>query len=194
MELNIKNMVCGRCVKVVRQVMEKHGLVISSIELGKVVIEEDLQSQALEELRRELQHEGFDLIDDQKARLVEAIKNLVIEKVHHTDLDEMKENFSEYLASKLHRDYNYLSNLFSQMENTTIEQFIILQKVEKIKELLVYNEVSINEIAFRLGYSSQAHLSNQFKKITGFTPLQFKKLKDHHRYQLDHISAVKHTR
>lgn len=187
-------MVCGRCVKIVKQVLEKYRLKVGSIELGKVVIEEDLPASKIEEFKKDLQQEGFDLIDDQKAKLVESIKNLIIEKVHYSDLDEMKENFSEYLSSNLHRDYTYLSNLFSLMENTTIEQFIILQKVEKIKELLVYDEFPINEIAFRLGYSSQAHLSNQFKKITGFTPGQFKKLKDHHRNQLDKLSPVNHVK
>ena len=187
MELNIKNMVCGRCLKTVRQILETHQLNINSIELGKVVIEEELSESMIENIRKTLREEGFDLIDDQKAKLIENIKNLVIEKIHYGDLDEMKENFSEYLSSKLHRDYNYMSNLFSLSENTTIEQFIILQKIEKIKELLVYDETAISDIAFRLGYSSQAHLSNQFKKITGFTPMQFKKLKDHHRNHLDRI-------
>lgn len=187
MELNIKNMVCGRCMKIVKQVIEKFKLNILSLELGKVVIEEQLDPKLLAEITQELREEGFDLIDDQKAKLVASIKNLVIQKIHYGELDEMKENFSDYLSSSLHKDYAYLSSLFSQMENTTIEQFIILQKVERIKELLVYDEVSINEIAFRLGYSSQAHLSNQFKKITGFTPIKFKKLKDHHRNHLDKL-------
>ena len=187
MELNVKNMVCGRCLKIVKQVIEKHQLHIGSIELGRVVIGGELSAVQLQDLRRDLQLEGFDLIDDNKVKLIESIKNLIIEKVHYGELDEMRQNFSEYLSSKLHREYNYLSNLFSSMENTTIEQYIILQKVEKIKELLVYDEISVNEIAYRLGYSSQAHLSNQFKKITGFTPMQFKKLKEHHRNHLDQL-------
>ena len=186
-ELNIKNMVCGRCVKVVTQVMEAHGVKLNSISLGKVVVKEELTPEAMEQIRSALQQEGFDLIDDQKAKLIESIKKLVIEKIHRLELDEMRENFSDYLSSQLHREYNYLSNLFSASENTTIEQFIILQKIEKVKELLVYDEVPVSDIAFRLGYSSQAHLSNQFKKITGFTPVQFKKLKDHNRIQIDKI-------
>ena len=176
--MKIKNMVCARCLKIVRQVMEKLELQVNSIELGEVVIDGDLPVETIHFLRQELQREGFDLIDDQKAKLVEAVKNLVIEKVHYSDLDEMRENFSDYISSKLHRDYTYLSNLFSQTENTTIEQFVILQKVEKIKELLVYNEIPVNEIAFKLGYSSQAHLSNQFKKITGLSPSFYKQLKN----------------
>lgn len=187
MELNIKNMVCGRCVKVVTQVLQSHDLHIDSIELGRASVREQLSEPSLEKLRVSLQQEGFDLIDDQKAKLIEAIKNLVIGKIHEGELDEMRENFSDFLAAQLHRDYNYLSHLFSTSENTTIEHFIILQKIEKVKELLVYDEMTISDIAFRLGYSSQAHLSNQFKKITGFTPVQFKKLKDHHRIQIDKI-------
>jgi len=187
MQLNIKNMVCGRCMKIVREVFNGMQLHIESLELGKVVIEEELSKEQLATLRQALVNEGFDLIDDQNTRLVEQIKNLIIQKIHHEDLDEMKENFSDYLASALFRDYNYISTLFSSVENITIEQYIILQKIEKVKELLVYDELPLSEIAFRLGYSSQAHLSAQFKKITGFTPIQFKKLKDHHRRQLDQI-------
>ena len=187
MELHIKNMVCSRCIKVVKQIVEKHQLTMQSIELGKVLIEEEVSPSQLSEVRKDLQEEGFDIVDDQRAMLVQSIKDLVIEKIHHGDLDEMKENFSGYLSAQLHRDYNYLSTLFSSMENTTIEQFAILQKIEKIKELLVYDEMPINDIAFRLGYSSQAHLATQFKKNTGFTPGQFKKLKDHHRNSLDKI-------
>ena len=187
MELSVKNMVCARCTKAVSEVFARLHFDVTAVELGKVITKRDLTSTELDSLKQHLRQEGFDLIDDQKAKLVQSIKNLVIEKIHHGELDEMKENFSQYLSSKLHRDYNYLSNLFSSMENTTIEQFIILQKIEKVKELLVYDESSVNDIAFRLGYSSQAHLSNQFKKITGFSPLQFKRLKDHHRTPLDKI-------
>lgn len=187
MELNIKNMVCGRCLKVVREVMNKNELNVSSIELGKVNIENDLSDSQLLKIRQDLQSEGFDLVDDQKAMLVQSIKNLIIEQVHYGELDEMKENFSRYLSSKLHRDYNYLSNLFSSTQNITIEHFILLQKVEKIKELLVYDEKSVSEIAYSLGYSSPAHLSNQFKKMTGFSPSEFKRLKDHHRNPLDEV-------
>jgi AraC-like DNA-binding protein len=189
-ELNIKNMVCGRCMKVVKQVAENHKLNIRSIELGKLVVAEELDAKLLEQIRNELRDEGFDLVDDQKAKLVTSVKNLIIQKIHYGELDEMKENFSDYLSSSLHKDYTYLSNLFSQMESITIEQFIILQKVEKIKELLIYDEMAISDIAFRLGYSSQAHLSNQFKKVTGFSPIQFKKLKDHHRKHLDKLGPV----
>lgn len=187
MELNIKNMVCGRCVKIVQQVLEDHQLTITSIELGKVTVVGEPAPSKLEEIRKALQNEGFDFIDDQKAKLVGSIKNLIIELVHYGELDEMKQNFSDYLSKKLHRDYNYLSNLFSATQNMTIEHFIMLQKVEKVKELLVYDEKSISEIAFALGYSSPAHLSNQFKKITGFSPSEFKRLKDHHRNHLDQI-------
>ena len=112
---------------------------------------------------------------------------MIIELVHYSNLDEMKGNLSDYLSSKLYKDYHYLSNLFSSVENATIEQYFILQKIEKVKEWLVYGEFNLNEMAFKLGYSSASHLSSQFKKVTGFTPSQFKKLKDHHRKSLDQL-------
>jgi AraC-like DNA-binding protein len=158
-------MVCSRCIKVVKQIIEKHQLTMQSIELGKVLIEEEVSPSQLSEVRKDLQEEGFDIVDDQRAMLVQSIKDLVIDKIHHGDLDEMKENFSDYLSAQLHRDYNYLSTLFSSMENTTIEQFAILQKIEKIKELLVYDEMPINDIAFRLGYSSQPIWQPSSRKI-----------------------------
>lgn len=186
-ELHIKNMVCDRCIKSVREELEKLGLTIKEIALGKVVLQKPADAAQLEKISQVLKEEGFELLDDKRAQLVEAIKNLVIEAVHYGDLSEQKENFSGYIAQRLHRDYNYLSNLFSEAENTTIEQFIIHQKIEKVKELLVYDELSLSQIAFQMGYSSTAHLSGQFKKITGFTPTQFKQLKEHRRKPLDKI-------
>lgn len=186
-ELFIKNMVCGRCIKVVKEGLENLGLGVKEITLGKVMLAKPAGPGQLEKAGRMLEKEGFELIDDKRSRLVEAVRNAVIQAVHYSDLSEQKENFSEYLAHKLHRDYHYLSNLFSEVENITIEQFIIQQKIEKVKELLVYDELSLSEIAFRMGYSSVAHLSAQFKKVTGFTPSQFKQLKEHKRKPLDEI-------
>ncbi len=186
-ELHIKNMVCDRCIKSVREELEKLGSTIKEITLGRVILQKPADAAQLQKISRVLQEEGFELLDDKRTQLVETIKNLVIEAVHYGDLSEQKENFSRYIARGLHRDYNYLSNLFSEVENTTIEQFIIHQKIEKVKELLVYDELSLSEIAFRMGYSSTAHLSGQFKKITGFTPSQFKQLKEHRRKPLDQI-------
>ena len=129
---------------------------------------------------------GFELIDDKKSRIIEKIKNIIIELVHHQDNDT-KNNLSDVLISKLHHDYNYLSNLFSEIEGTTIEKYFIAQKIEKVKELLVYDELSLSEIAFRLNYSSVAYLSNQFKKVTGLTPSHFKQIREDKRKSLDKV-------
>src|SRR5688572_24843287 len=187
MQINIKNMVCARCIKSVTNIFQAAGANIKEVELGKVIVEGELSDTVMEKLRCDLKAEGFEVIDDQRMKLVQQVKDLIVELVHMKDLDEMKENLSDYLGKRLHKDYTYISNLFSSVENTTIEQYFILQKIEKVKEWLVYDELTLSEMAFRLGYSSVAHLSNQFKKITGFTPSGFKKLKDHHRKRLDSI-------
>ena len=129
---------------------------------------------------------GFELIDDKKSRIIEKIKNIIIELVHHQNNDA-KTNLSDVLSSQLHHDYNYLSNLFSEIEGTTIEKYFIAQKIEKVKELLVYDELSLSEIAFRLNYSSVAYLSNQFKKVTGLTPSYYKQIRDDKRKPLDKV-------
>ena len=187
MELNIKNMVCGRCIKTVTNVLNEAGVKVLSIQLGKAIIPDGLPPEQLEVVRKKLEAEGFELLDNQKAKLVQQVKQLIIDLVHYGDLDEMKVNLSDYLADKLNKDYHYLTNLFSSVENSTIEQYFILQKIEKVKEWLVYDELTLSEMAFKLGYSSVAYLSGQFKKMTGFTPSQFKKLKDHHRRAIDKI-------
>ena len=186
-DLFIKNMVCPRCIKVVTGILESHHFQLKSIELGKAVIKGKPEANQLEELSDSLEKEGFSLIDDKKQQLVAGIKSIIIEKVHHSELDEMKENFSTLLAGKLHKDYHYLSNLFSELEGTTIEQYIIQQKIERVKELLVYNELSLSEISYMLGYSSVAHLSSQFKKVTGLTPSKFKQLKAPERISIDKL-------
>ncbi len=187
MDLSIKNMVCGRCLKTVTAILKEAGVEVQSIQLGKAIIRDGLTPEQLLVVRKRLEAEGFDLLDNQKAKLVQQIKQLIIDLVHYGELDEMKENLSNYLTGRLHKDYHYLSNLFSSVENNTIEQYFILQKIEKVKEWLVYDELTLSEMAFKLGYSSVAYLSSQFKKITGFTPSQFKKLKDHHRRSIDKI-------
>lgn len=186
-QLHIKNMVCDRCIRAVAGLLEKYGLQAKTIQLGEVTLDGPVSSQQLEPLSKDLEAMGFALIDDRRSRLVSAVKTLLIELIHYGDLEGMRQNFSDYIAEKLHRDYHAISSLFSEMEAMTIEQFIILQKIEKVKELLAYDELSLGEIAFRMGYSSAAHLSAQFKKVTGFTPSRFKKLKDHRRRPLDGI-------
>ncbi|MCM0668514.1 MULTISPECIES: helix-turn-helix domain-containing protein [Flavobacterium] len=186
MKLYIKNMVCSRCKMVVKSEFEKLGLPTISVELGEVELEKEISDEQKEVLLKNLQVLGFDLIDDKKTKTVERIKNLIVDLVHHKN-NELKINLSDYLAENLNQDYNSLSNLFSEIENTTIEKYFISQKIEKVKELLIYNELSLSEIADILNYSNVAHLSNQFKKITGFTPTSFKQSKDKMRIQIENI-------
>lgn len=185
-KLTIKNMVCNRCIMAVENELSKAGLTAESIKLGEVILEEkptDTQHNALENA---LQLLGFEIIGDKKKTLIEKIKNTIIELVHYQD-SEMKTNLSDVLSEKLHHDYNYLSTLFSEVEGTTIEKYHIAQKIEKVKELLVYDELTLSEIAHRLNYSSVAYLSNQFKKITGLAPSHFKKIGQYKRKPLDQI-------
>lgn len=186
-ELHIKNMVCPRCIKTVRTILEDEGMSVMDVQLGKAVLHGQPDRERLQAAADALQREGLPLVDDKKQQLVEAIKNTIVGTIHHSPLNEMKENFSTLLASRLNKDYHYLSNLFSELEQVTIEQYIIQQKIERVKELLVYDELSLSEIADQLGYSSVAHLSGQFKKVTGLTPSQFKQLKEHRRRPLDAI-------
>ena len=173
---HIKNMVCNRCIMAVQQVVEKVGLHAEKISLGEVVLkDENLPTHTIALLDKELHSLGFERIDDRKSRIIESIKNRIIQLIHHADRVNLKQNWSDILAEEMHHEYNYLSNLFSSVEGITIEQYIIRQKIERAKELLFYDELTISEIADRLGYSSIAHLSAQFKKITGLTPSAFKK-------------------
>ncbi|GFD81177.1 hypothetical protein KUL118_40390 [Tenacibaculum sp. KUL118] len=186
MTLTIKNMVCNRCILVIQNELDKLGVGVKSIKLGEVILEKELTSDEKEHLDKVLLDLGFEIIDDKKSRIIEKIKNLIINLVHHQD-SETKINLSELLSNELHHDYNYLSNLFSEVEGTTIEKYFIAQKIEKVKELLVYDELSLSEIAFRLHYSSVAYLSNQFKKVTGLTPSHFKKIRKDRRKPLDEV-------
>lgn len=179
-------MVCGRCKMVVKSELEKLGLHPLSIELGEVEIKESSIDKIRAELLHNLQSLGFDLIDDKKSKTIEKIKNLIIDLVQNKN-NQISTNLSDYLSEALRQDYSTLSNLFSEVESTTIEKYFINQKIEKVKELLMYDEMTLNEIAFLLNYSSVAHLSNQFKKITGFSPSYFKKLKDKKRRQIEDL-------
>lgn len=182
----IKNMVCDRCIMVVQNELEKLGLDAKNIKLGEVILSKEITSLEKENLSKTLKPLGFEVIDDKKGRIIEKIKNIIIDLVHHQDSD-VKTNLSDVLSDKLHHDYNYLSNLFSEVEGTTIEKYFIAQKVEKVKELLVYDELLLSEIANRLNYSSVAYLSNQFKKVTGLTPSHFKQIKEDKRKPLDKV-------
>lgn len=179
-------MVCNRCIMVVRNELEKLGYSPENISLGEVELDRELNDNEKESINNHLQNFGFELIDDKKSRLIGQIKSSIIELVHHQN-SELKSNLSDFLVSKLHHDYTYLSNLFSEVEGTTIEKYFIAQKIEKVKELLVYDELSLSEIAFQLNYSSVAHLSNQFKKVTGLTPSHFKNIKADKRKPLDEV-------
>lgn len=184
-------MVCNRCKMVVTQELEKLGLHLEKVTLGEVVLkEEELPVNVLQAIDQALLAVGFERIDDRKARLIEGIKNEIIQMIHHSEKLERKFNWSDILADKFHYDYNYLSNLFSSMEGITLEQYIIRQKIERVKELLFYDELNLSEIAERLGYSSIAHLSGQFKKITGLTPSELKKSRalDQNRKPLDDVA------
>ena len=187
--LYIKNMVCNRCKTAVQQELEKAGLHPERVSLGEVIVQEDnLSADVLSQLDASLLHLGFERIDDRKARLIEGIKNKIIHLIHHSDASR-KLSWSGILAEEMKYEYNYLSSLFSSVEGITIEQYIIRQKIERAKELLFYDELNLSEIADKLGYSSVAHLSGQFKKVTGLTPTELKKSReiDQVRKPLDHI-------
>ena len=185
--LFIKNMVCNRCIRVVKEELTNLGLIVKNIELGRVEITGQPESVSNDKIRDVLKENGFELIDDKKSRLIGQIKTIVIEFIHHNKEKAEHINFSDFLSKEVGYDYSYLSNLFSSVEGTTIEKYIINQKIEKVKELLVYDELSLNEIAYEIGYSSVQHLSNQFKKITGLSPTHFKKIKETRRKPLDKI-------
>jgi AraC family transcriptional regulator len=187
MLLHIKNMVCDRCQMIVRQQLESLRFTVKQVALGYAEIMPDPDEEQLQLIAAALKVPGFELINKDADKTVEAIKNVVIELVHHSDLSEMDSSYSDLIASRLGKDYAHLSRLFSNSQETTIERFIIQQKVEKIKELMEYGELNLNEIAYQMGYSSSAHLSTQFKSVTGLTPSQFKSSAGKHRKPLDRI-------
>lgn len=182
-------MVSNRCKMLVREELKKLGLHFMVVDLGEVDIMEDLSIVQLEQLKLALRQAGLELMDNKKAMIIEKIKNLIIEKVHHSE-EIMKINFSTYLSEKVGHDYNYLSNLFSEIQGTTIEKFIIAHKIERIKELMLYGELNITEIAWTMNYSSVAHLSAQFKKVTGLSPSHFKKFSHLKRSPLEEIGNL----
>ena len=179
-------MVSVRCKMAVKEELKKLGLHFIVVELGEVEIMEKITAEQREKLKTGLLNSGLELMDDKRSVLIERIKNVIIQMVHHSE-EVIKVNFSHYLSEKLNHDYTYLANLFSEVQGTTIEQFIISHKIERIKELIIYGELNITEIAWKMNYSSVAHLSNQFKKVTGLTPSHFKKLKDKRRSPIEEI-------
>ncbi len=188
MILRIKNMVCNRCIKVVREELEKLGVKITSIELGEVETPSEQNELPMGDIKKVLADNGFELIEDKRAKTIEKLKNCIISLIHHNDYDLDKDtNYSELIRKEMDMDYNYLTGLFSSMEGITIEHYIILQKIELAKELLKYGELTLSEIAYKLGYSSVAHLSTQFKKVTGMTASQFKTLTENKRKPLDEV-------
>lgn len=186
MSLYIKNMVCNRCIQAVQNILNETGIAFKSVQLGEVEPVSNPSPEQLEQLRIKLADAGFELLDDARKKLIEQIKTIIIEQVHYKNGDE-RVNLSHLLSSKLYKDYSYLSHLFSEVEGTTIEKYHIAQKIERAKELLAYDEASLSQIAYDLGYSSVAHLSAQFKKVTGLTPSHFKKMGAAHRRPLDQL-------
>lgn len=185
MKLYIKNMVCPRCITAVENLLKEVHEKPAYVQLGEVVLTNPLKGDRLKRFASDLQKLGFELLDNSRTQQIEKIKSIIINHIHH--LGDDKFIFSEILAKELHKEYSQLSKLFSETEGITIEQYIIRQKIEKTKELLVYNEMNLSEIADKLGYSSVAHLSTQFKKVTGLTPSGFKAQGIHLRKSLDNI-------
>jgi len=186
MDINVKNMVCNRCIMVVSQIFNEAEIKVESVQLGKVKTTEEVDPDKLDKVNEKLKTVGFEIINDSKRRLIEKIKTATIDYVYNHE-GENKINFSEYLVNKMNLDYPYLSSLFSSVEGTTIEKHLIQLKIERVKELLVYDEKNLSEIAWELGYSSVSHLSGQFKKITGFTPSYFKKLGEQKRKSINDV-------
>jgi len=187
MILYVKNMVCDRCIMIVRQQMENLGFVVEEISLGKAEVTPEPDANQLKEITSIFQHLGFELIDKEKDQLVEQIKTEIIKLVHYTDLHAVRQNLTQVIADSLNKEYGYLSRLFSEKEGVTIEHYIIQQKIEKVKELLEYAALNLNEIAYKMGYSSSAHLSSQFKAITGSSPSMYKKSANQQRRPLDKV-------
>lgn len=186
MKLFIKYMVSNRCKLAVKEELRRLGLHFIVVDLGEVEIMEDMTTNQREQLRAGLLLSGLELMDDRRAVLIERINNVITEMIHHSD-ELPKVNYSDYISEKLKYDYTYLSNLFSEVKGITIQQSIIIHKIERVKELLFYDELNLTEISFKMHYSSVAHLSNQFKKVTGLTPSAYKQLKEKKRSSLEEI-------
>ena len=190
MKIFIKYMVSNRCKMAVKEELKKLGLHFIVVDLGEVEIMETLSLEQREELKAGLLNSGLELMDDKRAVLIEKIQNVIREMIHYSD-EVPKMNYSDFISEKLDYDYTYLSNLFSEIKGITIQQFIIVHKIERAKELLLYDELNLTEISYKLNYSSVAHLSNQFKKVTGLSPTHFKLLKDKRRSPLEEIGNSK---
>ena len=186
MKLYIKYMVSLRCKMMVKEELKKLGLKYVIVDLGMVEILEDITNEQREELSKNLLKSGLELLDDKKSILIEKIKSVIIEMIHYTD-ELPKVNYSDYISEKLDYDYTYLVNTFSEVKGITIQQFIIIHKIERVKELLLYDELNLTEISYKLHYSSVSHLSNQFKKITGLTPSFYKQLKNKRNSNLENM-------
>lgn len=186
MKLYIKYMVSLRCKMMVKEELKKLGLHYVVVELGMVEILEDITQEQHDQLKTNLLKSGLELLDDKKSILIEKIKNVIVEMVHYND-EIPKVNYSDYISQTLHYDYTYLSNVFSEVKGITIQQFIIINKIERVKELLLYDELSLTEISYKLHYSSVGHLSNQFKKITGLSPTYFKVLGKRRKNNLENV-------
>lgn len=179
-------MVCSRCKMVVKSELEKLGLHPLAVDLGEVEIADELQGYQRQDVHVALQKFGFALLDDKRSIIIERIKNLIVDLVQNKN-SQLKINLSDYLSRELNHDYTYITNLFTQVEGTTIEQYFIAQKIERVKELLVYDEMTLSEISYQLNYSSVSHLSKQFKKVTGLTPSHYKQLKEKKRNPLEEL-------
>lgn len=186
MKLYIKYMVSLRCKMLVKEELKKLGIPYLSVDLGLVETMEDITQEQHDQLNENLLKSGLELLDDKKSILIERIKNVIVEMIHYSD-ELPKYNYSDYISEKLGYDYTYLSNIFSEVKGITIQQFIILHKIEKVKELLLYDEMTLSEISYKLNYSSVAHLSSQFKKITGLTPTFYKQLKQKRNKNLEDV-------
>ncbi len=189
MKLYIKYMVSIRCKLMVKEELKKLGLHFIVVDLGEVEIMETISNEVREQLKASLLISGLELMDDKKAMLIEKIKTLITEMVHYAD-ELPKVNFSTYISEKLDYDYTYLANIFSEVKGITIEHYIIAHKIERVKELLMYDELNLTQISYKMNYSSVAHLSNQFKKVTGLTPSHYKGLKDKRRKSLEEVGDI----
>ncbi|MGB3467831.1 MAG: AraC family transcriptional regulator [Cyclobacteriaceae bacterium] len=186
MKLYIKYMVSLRCKMMVKEELKKLGLRYTTVELGMIEIFDDITIDQRNKLKENLSHLGLELLDDKKSILIEKIKTVIIDMVHYSE-ELPTENYSDYLSKKLKYDYTYLANMFSEIKGTTIQQYIITHKIERVKELLIYDELNLTEISYKMHYSSVAHLSNQFKKITGLTPTYYKQLKNKRKGNLEDL-------
>lgn len=182
-------MVSLRCKMIVKAELVKLGLHYGAVDLGEAEVKEDISTEQLEKLKAGLLHAGLELMDDKRAMLVEKVKNVIIEMIHYAD-DLPKVKNSTFISDKVHHDYGYLANLFTEVTGTTIEQYIIAHKIERAKELILYNELTLTQIAYQLDYSSAGHLSNQFKKVTGLTPSYFRKLKRKKLINLENVGMM----